>query len=261
MPKYTDNPEETYNLMKRQAVKFLKVHDKFDADYKERLKYEFDVITYHGFQDYFMVVQDYVNWAKSQDIAVGPGRGSAGNSLTNYALGITLVDPMVFHNDFSRFLRKDKKKVPDIDCDFGQDRRDEVINYILTKYKGKSSQTLTYGKYNVKNLVNDLVKVCGCTDKEEIEGIKRFLSKYCNDNENTIDMEGLKSDRLYNKYNALYDNIIVLFIKLYGKVRYFGTHASSVILCSDDIESSAGLCRIGGNIRTSFDRIIDSSAS
>ena len=69
-----------------------------------------------------MVVQEYVNWAKSHDIAVGPGRGSAGNSLTNYALGITLVDPVVFDNDFNRFLRKDKKKFPDIDVDFGQDR-------------------------------------------------------------------------------------------------------------------------------------------
>lgn len=253
MPKYTEDPEQTYKLMKWQAIRFLKQHNKFSPKYQERLKHEFDVITYHGFQDYFMVVQDYVNWAKSKDIAVGPGRGSAGNSLTNYALGITLVDPLEFHNDFSRFLRKDKKKFPDIDCDFGQDRRDEVINYILTKYKGKSSQTLTYGKYNVKNLVNDLVKVCGCEDKQEADEIKKYLSKYCNDNENTIDLVGLKSDRLYNKYNALYDNIIVHFIKLYGKVRYFGTHASSVILCSEDIASEAGLCRIGGNIRTSFD--------
>lgn len=253
MPKYTSDANETFRLMKRQAIKFLKEHDKFNKKYQERLKFEFDVITYHGFQDYFMVVQDYVNWAKTHDIAVGPGRGSAGNSLTNYALGITLVDPLVFKNDFNRFLRKDKKKFPDIDCDFGQDRRGEVIDYIITKYIGKSAQTLTYGKYNVKNLVNDLVKVCDCTDKKEIEDIKKYLSKYCTDSENVIDMDGLTSDNRYDRYNALYDNIIIHFVKMYGKVRYFGTHASSVILGSHPIDERAGLCRIGGKLRTSFD--------
>lgn len=253
MPQYTEDPEETFKLMKRQCIKFLKKHDKFSKKYQDKLKFEFDVIKYHGFQDYFMVVQEYVNWAKKNGIAVGPGRGSAGNSLTNYALGITLVDPVVFDNDFNRFLRKDKKKFPDIDCDFGQDRRGEVIDHIINKYRGKAAQTLTYGLYNVKNLANDLAKVCGCSNKDEVNSIKKYLSQYCVDSENTIDLDGLTSDSRYNKYNALYDNIIKHFVKMYGQVRYFGTHASSVILCSDDISSSAGLCRIGGKQKTSFD--------
>ena len=107
--------------------------------------------------------------------------------------------------------------------------------------------------YNVKNLVNDLVKVCGCTDKQEIESIKKYLSKYCNDSENSINLDELKADNNFNKFNARYDNIITHFIKMYGQVRYFGTHASSVILCSDDISSAVGLCRIGGKQKTSFD--------
>lgn len=253
MPKYTDNPEKTFELMKTQCIDFLKKHDKYSKKYRDKLEFEFDVIKYHGFQDYFMVVQEYVNWAKKNDIAVGPGRGSAGNSLTNYALGITLVDPVVFDNDFNRFLRKDKKKFPDIDVDFGQDRRNEVIDHIINKYKGKAAQTLTYGLYNIKNLINDLAKVCGCLDKQEIEAIKRYLSIYCNDVENLIDIDGLKSDKNYNKFNARYDNIIIHFVKMYGQVRYFGTHASSVILCSHDISSSVGLCRAGGKMKTSFD--------
>lgn len=252
MPKYTDDPDETFDLMKKQCIKFLKKNDKFNKKYQDRLKFEFDVIKYHGFQDYFMVVQEYVNWAKKNDIAVGPGRGSAGNSLTNYALGITLVDPLVFGNNFDRFLRKDKKKFPDIDCDFGQDRRDEVINHIIKKYEGCSAQTLTYGKYNVKNLINDLAKVCNCIEKQEIEAIKKFLFKYCNDNENTID-DGIYRDKMFIIYNNNYDNIITHFVRMYGKVRYFGTHASSVILSSGEIGAEAGLCRVGGNIRTSFD--------
>ncbi len=252
MPRYTEDPKETYELMKKKCIKFLKKVGKTSKKYQNRLKFEFDVIKYHGFQDYFMVVQEYVNWAKKNDIAVGPGRGSAGNSLTNYALGITLVDPIVFGNNFDRFLRKDKKKFPDIDCDFGQDRRDEVIKHIIEKYKDKSAQTLTYGRYNVKNLINDLVKVCGCEDKTTIEAIKKFLFKYCDDVENIID-EKIYKDKMYIYYNTNYNNIITHFVRMYGKVRYFGTHASSVILSSSEIGAEAGLCRVGGNIRTSFD--------
>ena len=253
MPQYTGSPEATYNMMVDQCTRFLKVNKKFTNKYREKLDFEFDVIKTLGFQDYFMIVQDYVNWAKQQGIAVGPGRGSAGNSLVNYALGITVVDPVYFDNDFNRFLRKDKKKFPDIDVDFGQDRRDEVINYIVSKYKGKAAQTLTYGMYNVKNLVNDLAKVCGCDDKAEADAIKKYLSQYCNDSENAIDVEGLVDDAKYTKYNYKYDNIIKHFIKMYGQVRYFGTHASSVIISPTEIEKEAGLVRIGGKYKTSFD--------
>lgn len=252
MPSYTSSPEETYKLMKQQCLDKLKKDHKTSDVYRDRLKHEFSVIKYHGFQDYFMIVQEYVNWAKNNGIAVGPGRGSAGNSLTNYALGITQVDPIYFENNFDRFLRKDKKKFPDIDVDFGQDKRDQVIQHILDTYKGRAAQTLTYGCYNIKNLMNDLVKVCGCDDKEEQEEIKKLLGKYCDDNESIIDPD-LYRNKEVDRYNAKYDNIITHFSKLYGKVRFFGTHASSVILCNGDIASQAGLCRIGGNLRTSFD--------
>lgn len=252
MPNYGDDAEETFIEMKQRVRKKLKKDGKFTQEYKDRMRTEFDVIHYHGFQDYFMIVQEYVNWAKKNGIAVGPGRGSAGNSLVNYGLGITLVDPIKFGNDFSRFLRKDKKKFPDIDCDFCKNRRTEVIQHIIERYKGQAAQTLTYGLYNVKNLVNDLAKVCGVEDKDDIEEIKKFLSKYCNDNENTVD-EAIYNDKLVGIFNAKYDNIITHFLKLYGRVRYFGTHASSVILCSGDIEEKAGLMNVGGNMKTSFD--------
>ena len=252
IPQYTNNPQESFELMKKQCIKFLKAQNKFNAEYKARLKTEFEVIKYHGFQDYFLIVQDYVNWARENKIAVGPGRGSAGNSLVNYALGITLVDPLKFGNDFARFLRKDKKKFPDIDCDFGQDRRNEVIDYIVNHYERRAAQTLTYGCYNIKNLINDLAKVCDCNDKQEIEEIKKFLAKYCDDSNSTINSELYETVK-YKKYNAMYDNILLHFTKMYGKVRYFGTHASSVILSSDKISGQAGLCRIGGSLRTSFD--------
>lgn len=252
MPKYTDSPEATYALMRKKCIEKLKKEGKTSQEYRDRLKYEFDVIKYHGFQDYFMIVQDYVNWAKNNDIAVGPGRGSAGNSLTNYALGITEVDPIYFGNNFDRFLRKDKKKFPDIDVDFCQRRRDEVIEYIKQRYEGKAAQTLTCGTYNIKNLLNDLSKICGVKSQAEVKDIKKRLEKYCDDNEHTINEEIYK-DKELNKYNSMYDNIIIHFTKMYGKIRFFGTHASSVILADEDISYLAALTRVGNNIRTSFD--------
>lgn len=251
MPKYIDDADETAELMVKQCRKKLKSEGKTSKKYKERLKKEIDVITYHGFQDYFMIVQEYVNWAKENGCAVGPGRGSAGNSLVNYALGITELDAVYFNNNFDRFLRKDKKKFPDIDVDFSKENRDTVIQHIIDKYPGHAAQTLTYGCYNVSNLVNDLAKVCGMEDKTEIVKLKRYLEQYCSDKEHTID-DKLYRDRDTEYYNKAYDNIIRHFTKMYGKVRFFGTHASSVILC-EDIESKAGLMSLKGNLRTSFD--------
>lgn len=92
-----------------------------------------------------------------------------------------------------------------------------MIDHIVNKYRGKAAQTLTYGLYNVKNLANDLAKVCGCSNKDEVNSIKKYLSQYCVDSENTIDLDGLTSDSRYNKYNALYDNIIKHFIKCMGR--------------------------------------------
>ena len=90
----------------------LKKRGKYKPEYIARCKEELDVIVYHGFEDYFLIVADYVNWAKSQGIVVGPGRGSVCNCLVAYALSITEVDSLLFNLDFRRFLRKDKKKFP-----------------------------------------------------------------------------------------------------------------------------------------------------
>lgn len=251
MPQYSEDSELTYKTMVKQCIGKLKEDGKTSQTYKDRLKFELDVIKYHGFQDYFMIVSEYVNWAKEHDVPVGPGRGSAGNSLVNYALNITDLDPVYFDNNFDRFLRKDKKKFPDIDVDFCTKKREKVIKHILEVYPGQAAQTLTYGTYNVLNLVNDLVKPCGLTDKEEIKKLKKFLYLYCDDSEHVIN-ESLLNKSEAKFYNKNYDNIIKHFVKMYGKVRFFGTHASSVILCSD-IESQAGLLKIGGLHRTSFD--------
>lgn len=233
-------------LLKKNIKQGLEKRGKWTKPYMERIKQEYDVIETLGFHDYFLIVADYVNWAKAQGINVGCGRGSACNCLVAYALGITEVDSLLFGLDFRRFLRKDKKKLPDIDLDFETARRHEVIDYLINKYKGHTARIASYGLYKVDNLINDLAKVCGLpTDKtvddeqkninvKEIKEIKAICNKYLDADAN-LDTEGMMCDKEVQYYNKRYDNIFVHFSKLYQKVRYIGTHAAGVAVTGGDI--------------------------
>lgn len=112
LPRIETNGESSKAVLRRMVRQGLMRKGKWNSEYKKRCSEELDVIHYHGFDDYFLMVQDYVNWARSHDIAVGPGRGSACNCLVAYAIGITDVDSIKYKLDFSRFMRKDKKKLP-----------------------------------------------------------------------------------------------------------------------------------------------------
>ena len=194
----------------------LKRRGKFKKDYVDRCKEELEVIEFHNFADYFLMVADYSNWAKSHGIVVGPGRGSVCNSLVAYALGITEVDSLFFGLDFRRFLRKDKKSFPDIDLDFETSRRHEVIEYLCTKYRGHAARICSYGLYKVDNLLNDLAKTCGLViededgkqkvNKSELAAIKSLANRYVDDGA-AIDAEGLLSDPEAVVYNRLYSSL------------------------------------------------------
>lgn len=253
---YLDNLEEklpklgdikdTKKVLKEHVKKGLKERGVLNKkEYVERAKEELDVIFYHGFEDYFLMVEDYTRWAKDRGIAVGPGRGSACNSIVCYALHITEVDSIYFNLEFRRFLMKERKKMPDIDLDFETDRRKEVIDYLIDKYKGHSAQVCSYGIYRVDNLVNDLAKVCGLqTDKSVdaeqakinkgiIADIKKYIKKHIE--EAFLLKEEFMADDRFNYYNENYDNIMVHFLGLYEKVRYIGTHAAGVAITGGDI--------------------------
>uniref|UniRef100_UPI0037DBF337 DNA polymerase III subunit alpha n=1 Tax=Methanobrevibacter smithii TaxID=2173 RepID=UPI0037DBF337 len=245
LPVFDENIDSNKLLMKN-IKSGLKKRGKFNKRYLNRCKEEYEVITYHGFADYFLMVQDYVKWAKDNDISVGPGRGSVCNSLVAYALEITDVDSLVFELDFRRFLRKDKKKYPDIDMDFETDKRGEVINYLLKRYDGHAARICSYGLYRVDNLLNDLFKVCGLNaitcdeeDKQDIinkqKEIKRVMKHYINEENNDFMYdEALQDDFLYD-VNEKYNNIIKHFNKLYKKIRFYGTHAAGVAISGDNI--------------------------
>ena len=255
--------DNVFNLLKSKVRKGLKDKDKYNKEYWNRAKEELEVIEELGFADYFLIVQDYVMWAKSQGIYVGPGRGSCCNCLVAYALGITEVDSLYFGLDFRRFLRKDKKKLPDIDLDFEKDRRPEVIRYVINKYPDRTARIASYGLYKVDNLINDLAKVCGLKttvdcenrleNKQVIADLKKHISKFV-DEDGNLDQFGLLQSNASKKYNVLYDDIVKHFSKMYKKMRFIGTHAAGVAVTGSDILNYTSLrTDKNGDLYTNYD--------
>jgi len=250
IPKFIEGVDSG-KLLKDELVKGLKAKGKYNKKYLAQVKEEYDVILHHGFEDYFLIVQDYVKWAKDNDIAVGPGRGSVCNSIVAYALDITNVDPIYFNLDFKRFLRKDKKKLPDIDLDFETARRPEVIKYIIDKYPGRAVQICSYGLYKVDNLINDLCKTCSIKDSGEKANLKTLVNKHVI--EGVLQYEDLIATPEARYYNKTYDNVINHFSNLFKQVRFIGTHAAGVAIVADDIIKYTAIQKRKDNFSSSYD--------
>lgn len=251
LPKFTDEKKKSYDILVDKVKEGLQKRGIKENKYIRRCKEELSVIKHHGFEDYFLIVADYTNWAKDNGIAVGPGRGSVCNCLVAYALYITEVDSLYFGLDFGRFMRMDKKAHPDIDLDFQTSRRFEVIDYLTKKYKGKAARISSYGLYKADNLINDLAKVSGLQhdnsidaveaseNKTVVQAIKKLIKKYVNDDGENL--KGLLEDADAKVYNKKYDDIILHFTKLYRKVRFIGAHAAGVAITGGDLLDYAAL--------------------
>lgn len=257
--------EDSSKKLMHDIKQGLKERGKYNKEYLTRAKEEYEVIKERGFVDYFLMVADYVNYAKNNGIVVGAGRGSVCNSIVAYALKITEVDSILLNLDFRRFMRKDKVAIPDIDLDFETSRRQEVIEYLCKKYEGHAARICSYGLYKVDNLINDLAKVCGLpTDKtiDEVEikenksiikDIKSLVKSYI-DESGELKEKALLNNPEVQKINKKYDNIFVHFSKLYLKVRYIGTHAAGVAITGGNILDYTAL-RIdkSGSVYTNYD--------
>lgn len=268
LPDMSEGSKSSYQILVQKVKDGLKSRGKYTKPYINRCKEELEVIKYHGFDDYFLMVADYTNWAKDQGIQVGPGRGSVCNCLVAYALRITEVDSLFFGLDFRRFLRKDKKNYPDVDLDFETSRRHEVIEYLCTKYKGHAARICSYGLYKVDNLLNDLAKVCGLQkevvndfgkvdlvmDKAELARVKSVANRFIDGATAMIDVKGMMSDSEVQHINKQYDDILLHFSKLYKKVRFIGTHAAGVAITGGDLLDFVAL-RVDkqGDVFTAYD--------
>ncbi|MNK08030.1 DNA polymerase III subunit alpha [compost metagenome] len=198
-------------------------------EYHERLKYELGIIDRMGFNGYFLIVQDFINWAKNHDIPVGPGRGSGAGSLVAYVLRITDLDPLPNFLLFERFLNPERISMPDFDIDFCQDRRQEVIRYVTEKYGQQSvSQIITYGKLQTRAAIKDVGRVLGLTFPEVDAVTKLIPDKLGITIKESLEMEPRLPEMM--EMNPTVATLIDLALRVEGMVRHAGIHAAGVII-------------------------------
>lgn len=158
-PKNTEPSDYLRELVRERSTRLLNSTDK---EVQDRLNYELNIITSKGYSTYFLIVQDFVNWAKNNSIMVGPGRGSVAGSLVAYVLGITDIDPILYNVPFERFLNPERPTPPDIDIDFADIRRDDVLKYVKKKYgDDKVAQIITFGTMEARLVVRDVGRALG----------------------------------------------------------------------------------------------------
>lgn len=209
-------------------------------DYFKRLDYELSVIDRMGFNGYFLIVQDFINWAKEHNIPVGPGRGSGAGSLVAYVLKITDLDPFPSKLLFERFLNPERISMPDFDIDFCQDRRPEVIQYVTEKYGAPSvSQIITYGKLQTRAAIKDVARALGMTFVES-DAITKLVPEKLGI---TIDQAVEQEPRLRElmEVNPQVNTCIDLARRVEGMVRNAGIHAAGVIIADGDLVKHAPL--------------------
>jgi len=199
---------------------------KANKEVKKRVKYELDVICQKGFATYFLIVQDFVNWAKKQGIRVGPGRGSVAGSLVSYILRITSINPLEHNLPFERFLNPQRPTPPDIDLDFADDRRDEVIAYVTKKYgQDKVAQIITFGRMEARQSIRDVGRVLGMPYSEPDKIAKLIPTGYSIEEtmNSVIELQEFYKDEKYKK-------LLDLAKKVEGCARHASTHAAGVVI-------------------------------
>lgn len=234
LPKY-DVPQnyDEYTYLREMCRVGLKKRfgDKVKAIYIERIKYELEMIKSMGFCNYFLVVMDYVRFARLNNILVGPGRGSAAGSLVAYVLFITDVDPIKYNLLFERFLNPNRVTMPDIDIDFEYDRREEVINYCIKKYsKKKVAGIVTFTTLASRQVLRDVSKVMDL-DQNMVDAFVKLIDSKKTLKEN---MDNIKVKELLNRkeLNELYQ----ISIRLEGLKRHASIHAAGIIISNRELD-------------------------
>lgn len=231
LPTYRDEKEFDARLYLRNlSLKGLgkRLNGEPEKKYLDRLQYELDVIDKMGFNNYFLVVFDFVQYAKKNGIVVGPGRGSASGSLVSYVLGITDVDPLKYDLLFERFLNPERITMPDIDIDFESKRREEVVRYVISKYgKDRVAPIITFVTLGAKQVLRDLGRI--------FDADSRLIDQACKMIDVNFNLkENIKNKELndFIRSNKLLIDLYRIGMKLEGCKRQISTHAAGVIISS-----------------------------
>jgi DNA polymerase-3 subunit alpha len=228
-----------------------KKYGKITDNIKDRFEDELSVINKSGYISYFLIAWDFVNHAKSQNIPVGPGRGSAAGSLVSYSLGITDIDPLKYDLLFERFLNPERVSLPDIDIDFCYERRQEVIDYVTAKYsKENVAQIITFGTMMAKGVIRDVGRVMGMP-YADVDKIAKLIPNELNITiKNALEIEPELKD-LY-KNNPQITELLDTSMSLEGLTRHASTHAAGVVISEGKLVDHIPLYKQGDQITTGY---------
>ena len=221
-------------------------------DLRDRLSYELNTIRQMGYVDYFLIVWDYINYAREHGIMVGPGRGSAAGSIVSYCLGITDLDPIRYSLLFERFLNPERVSMPDIDVDFCFERRQEVIDYVTRKYgKDRVTQIITFGTLAARGVIRDVGRVMDLP-----YGFVDTIAKMVPNEPNmTLEKALQQNPELKSSYESdeRITRLIDMARRLEGLPRHSSVHAAGVVICSEPAEDLVPLARAqDGSVTTQF---------
>ena len=249
--KFSGINEDSTTLLKNKILEGLKIRNiNLDNNqaYRDRLNYEFLTIKKMGYQDYFLIVQDYVKYAKNNNIPVGPGRGSSAGSLVAYLLEITEVDPLKYNLIFERFLNPNRKTLPDIDCDFGDVERDKIFSYITSKYGyNRSARVIAFQTFGAKQSLRDASRVLSLLPLGE--ELCRTIPNNYNKNKYDLKMAYNNIPAFKNKVleSVDYKEIFKIAFLLEGLPRQKGLHAAGIVVDNNDLFTSIPLTFLDEN--------------
>ena len=248
IPHYDSNIEDSYQYLCNLCKKGLdkRLEGNVSKEYSDRLLMELNVINSMGFVDYFLIVYDYVKFAKKNNILVGPGRGSAAGSLVSYCLGITNVDPIEYDLLFERFLNPDRITMPDIDIDFEYTKRDQVINYVKERYGiNNVANIMTFGTLGARQVIRDVGKALN-VDTNLIDRLSNLLDP-------KMSLKDNLSNKFVNEFVSNNKDIKKLYqvsFKLEGLKRHISTHAAGVVISSVCLDDVIPVCNNAGELLT-----------
>lgn len=224
------------------------------TEHRQRLKHELGIIEKMGFASYFLIVSDFIKYAKDNGIPVGPGRGSGAGSMVAYALGITDICPLKYGLLFERFLNPDRRSMPDLDIDFADSGRDEVIRYVRQKYgEEKCAQIITFGSMQARLVIKDVARVMGFTPTES-NSIAKLIPH------NSSIAEALQNSQELAKLVKSDERIAKLISasqKLEGLKRHTGVHAAGMVIANEEITNYSPLAKGSRDIiTTQYDGVI-----
>lgn len=226
-------------------------YDAVTEEHKKRLDFELGTIEEMGYADYFLIVWDFIRYAKDNNIMVGPGRGSCGGSIVAYVLYITDVDPIKYELIFERFLNPERVTMPDIDIDFEDDRRQEVIDYVVEKYgKDRVAQIITFGTMAARAAIRDVGRVMNLP-YQDVDKVAKEIPFQIGMTIETAFKVNEKFKQLYHSSGSM-KQLIDYSIKLQGVPRHASTHAAGVVISKQPVDHHVPLYFQDGNVSTQF---------